>query len=644
MVKTAPFGSWKSPITAELVTGKSMPLEQLQLFGREIYWAESRPTDGGRATLVRRSSDGSLTEMTAAPFNPRTRVHEYGGLAYTVAGSTLFFTNFADQYIYRVDQPGQAPRPLFTEAGIRHADLVTDLRHNRLIAIREDHNHPEGQQPVNSIVAIGMDGGGSQVLISGNDFYSTPRLSPDGSQLAWLTWNHPYMPWDGTELWVAHLAEDGSLQGAHLVAGGQEESIFQPHWSPDGVLHFVSDRTGWWNLYRWEEGKARALCPMEAEFGLPAWQFGAATYGFLSAERILCSYFQNGIGRLAYLEISTGRLTPIETPFTYFSMIRVGEGQAAFAVGAPDRPTGFARLDLASGQIEVIRSSSSVEVGEGYISRPRPIEFPTENGLTAHAIFYPPANADYQAPAGERPPLIVLSHGGPTGAAYALFNPSILYWTSRGFGVVDVNYGGSVGYGRAYRNRLRSTWGIVDVEDCAGAARYLVATGEADGDRLVIRGGSAGGYTTLAALVFKDLFRAGVSFYGVSDLELLARETHKFESRYLDLLVGPYPEAREVYRSRSPVHFTDRLSCPILFFQGLDDKVVPPSQAEIMVDALKAKGLPVAYVAFEGEGHGFRNPANNRRALEGQLYFFSRLFRFTPADEVEPLLIENLGA
>jgi dipeptidyl aminopeptidase/acylaminoacyl peptidase len=508
--------------------------------------------------------------------------------------------------------------------------------------VREDHTG-EGEA-VNTLVSVDLRSGGpGTVLVSGNDFYAAPRVSPDGSRLAWLTWNHPNMPWDGTQLWVAEMDGAGSLVRAEQVAGGVDESVFQPEWSPDGVLHFVSDRTGWWNLYRWRGGRMEPLCAMEAEFGLPQWVFGMSTYGFASSGQILCAYAQAGRTHLARLDTETGELEEMESPYTEVYGLRVAGGRAVFRAGSPTEPISVVLLDLQSGQLEVLRRSSDITVDAGYVAVPESIEFPTEGGLTAHAFFYPPTNRDHVAPPDERPPLLVRSHGGPTGAASSSLSWDIQYWTSRGFAVVDVNYGGSTGYGRAYRQRLNGQWGVVDVDDCANAARYLVERGLVDGNRLAIRGGSAGGYTTLCALAFRDVFKAGASYFGVSDLGALARDTHKFESRYLDRLVGPYPERRDLYRERSPIHFAQDISCPMIFFQGLEDKVVPPNQAEMMVEAVRAKGLPVAYLPFEGEQHGFRRAENIKRAFDAELYFYSRVFGFQLADQVQPVVIENLG-
>lgn len=632
----APYGAWKSPITPDLIVAGTVGLNAIRVDGDDVYWIESRPTEAGRNVIVRRTPDGRTADLTPMPFNARTRVHEYGGGEYLVHDGVVYFANFADQRLYR-QEAGAAPQPITPEGALRYADAVMDARRGRLICVREDHTAAD-REAINALVAVACDGdpAGGHVLVSGNDFYASPRLSPDGRRLAWLTWNHPNMPWDGCELWVADVQADGSLAGARLVAGGPAESIFQPEWSPTGELHFVSDRTGWWNLYRWRDGRVEPLCEMAAEFGLPQWVFGMSTYAFVAPDRIACAYTQNGIWRLALLDTTTKTLTPLDLPYTEIGGVRGAPGAAFFTAASPTEATAVVRLDVASGTITVLRRSSAVTVDAGYLSVPQPIEFPTEGGLTAHALYYPPANRDYRAPAGERPPLLVLSHGGPTGATSSALRLGIQFWTSRGFAVVDVNYGGSTGYGRAYRERLNGQWGIVDVDDCVNAARYLAGRGLADENRLAIRGGSAGGYTTLAALTFRKVFKAGASHFGVSDLEALATDTHKFESRYLDRLVGPYPERRDLYIARSPIHFTDRLATPLILFQGLEDRVVPPSQAEKMFAAVKAKGLPVAYVPFEGEQHGFRKAENIKRTLEAELYFYSRVFGFPLADAMEP--------
>jgi len=640
--KVAPYGSWKSPITSDLIVSETIGLGQIALDDEDIYWTEMRPAEGGRCVVVRRSPDGQTADVTPPPFNARTRVHEYGGGAFVVADGTVYFSNFTDQRLYH-QAPGADPRPITPAAALRYADGVRDRRRGRMICVREDHTDA-GREAVNTLVSLNLDGGdGGQVQVSGNDFYSSPRLSPDGSRLAWLTWNHPNMPWDGTELWVGEIREDGSLGRTQRVSGGVDESIFQPEYSPDGTLYFVSDRTGWWNLYRWHDGRIEPLCEMEAEFGVPQWLFGMSTYAFESAGRIICTYTQQGTWHLASLDTATGELEVIDTPYTSIGFLRAAPGRVLFLAGSPTEPPSLVQLDLATRELEVLRRSSEVTIDPEYLSMPQAIEFPTEQGLTAHGFFYVPKNRDYVAPPDERPPLLVISHGGPTGATSSTLSLLMIqYWTSRGIAVLDVNYGGSTGYGRAYRLRLEGQWGIVDVDDCVNNARYLVERGEVDADRLAIRGGSAGGYTTLCALTFRDVFKTGASYFGVSDLEALAKETHKFESRYLDGLIGPYPERRDLYRERSPINFVERLTCPVVFFQGLEDKIVPPNQAEMMVEALRDKGLPVAYVPFEGEQHGFRRAENIKRGLDAELYFYSKILGFELADPVEPVPIENL--
>ena len=640
--KTANYGSWKSPITSDLIATGAIRLDvQVELEGDYVYWVETRPTEEGRYVIVRRSLDGQVTDITPKPYNVRTRVHEYGGGAFIIDNGTVHFSNFADQRLYRQDTSAK-PRAITHEGDVRYADGVIDHRRGRIVCVCEDHTLDDNE-PVNSLVGISLDGTRHiQKLVSGNDFYSSPRISPDGSHLAWLTWNHPNMPWDSTELWVGEITENGSISHAVLVAGGSDESVCQPKYDPDGTLYFISERTGWWNLYRWREGHVEPLCEMDAEFGAPQWVFGLSNYGFESAERLICTYMKDGISYLASLDTTTRRFETIDIPYTSITSLQSAPGYVVLLAGSPDETTAIVRLELATGKIDVLRRSTEVTIEPGYLSVPQAIEFPTEHGLTAYALYYKPKNRDFVAPPGEQPPLLVISHGGPTGATSSTLNLAIQYWISRGFAVADVNYGGSSGYGRAYRQRLDEQWGIVDVDDCVNCARYLIERGEVDGERAAIRGGSAGGYTTLAVLTFRRLFKAGASYYGVSDLEALAKDTHKFESRYLDRIVGPYPDRRDLYLERSPINFVDRLSCPVIFFQGNEDRVVPPSQAEVMVNALRQKGVPVAYILFEGEQHGFRRAQNIKRALDAELYFYSRIFGFELADPIEPVLIENL--
>jgi dipeptidyl aminopeptidase/acylaminoacyl peptidase len=639
---TAPHGTWKSPITAELIAMGDRRLDQVSLDGDDVYWVESRPADGGRNVLMR-CRGGDMIDVLQSPYDVRTRVHEYGGGSYVVDAGVVFFANFADQRLYRLADTGE-PVPITPEsaAKLRYADAVVDVSRGRLICVREDHTGPgEAVNTIASVECTGDDAGG-QVLVSGGDFYSTPRLNPDGTQLAWLAWNHPNMPWDGTELWLADVAADGSLVNHRRVAGGDRESIVQPEWAPDGVLHFSSDRTGWWNLYRLTDDRIEALYPMNAEFAGPQWTFGQSSYTFVGPSSIACVLVHEGMSRLAELNTQTHELHDIRASYSAIRNVRGHSGGVTFIAGSPTEFSAVVQWDPDGGTFTTLRKSSELVMDLGYISVAQPIKFPTEDGLASRAFFYPPTNQDYTAPAGERPPLIVMSHGGPTAAVSDALSLPIQYWTGRGFAVLDVNYGGSTGYGRAYRERLTGQWGIVDVDDCVNGARYLVEQDLVDGDRMAIVGGSAGGYTTLCALTFRDVFKAGASYFGVSDAEALAKDTHKFESRYLDKLIGPYPDRRDLYVERSPIHFTDRISVPLILLQGLDDPVVPPNQSEAMFVAVRDKGLPAAYVTFEGEQHGFRKAENIQRALEAELYFYSKVFGFEVADEITKVSIENL--
>jgi dipeptidyl aminopeptidase/acylaminoacyl peptidase len=640
----AGYGSWKSPLTAARVTAGTLRFDHLVVDGDDLYWSEGRASDGGRSVVVRRSSDGKLSDVTPPGFNARTRVHEYGGAAYTVRGGTVYFSNFSDQRIYRQDRDG-VPRPL-TSVGCFYADAVFDTARQRLICVREDHRG--AGEPINTIVSVAVDGSAEHVLVSGADFYSDPIVHPDGARLAWLEWRHPNMPWDGTELWVAELNHDGVVAECARVAGGPHESIFQPRWSPGGELYFVSDSTGWWNLYRIAaNGGREPLLPMAAEFGKPQWTFSQSTYDFVDANTIAATFNESGRWMLGILRTAPRAFERLVMGLEPTDGVVAGGRNLFVIAGAPTRPLCVARIEggLPGGSstlpVEIIRAATADRIPEEWVSPAEAVTF-LSNGRPVHAFYYHPRNPDFAAPDGERPPLLILSHGGPTAASTDVLDARIQFWTSRGFAVLDVNYSGSTGFGRAYRDRLKGEWGLADVADCISGARYLVAEGRADAGRLIIRGGSAGGYTTLAAMTFHDTFSAGASHYGVSDIEVLAHDTHKFESRYLDSLVGPYPEARDVYRQRSPIHFVDRLSAALILFQGLEDRVVPPNQAEMMAAAVRRKGLPVAYVAFEGEQHGFRKAENMVRCLEAELYFYGAVFGFTPADPIEPVAIDNL--
>lgn len=631
----APCGAWTSPITAAVVAAGATPLASLVLDGAALHWLEGRASEAGRSTLV-----GTAGELTPAPFNVRSKVHEYGGGAFAVADGVAWFSNQPDGRLYRVEA-GSEPKPVTAEDNQqRYADFVVDAPRRRLLTVREDHSKGS-HYPENTIAAIGFDGS-ETVLVDGNDFYAAPRLSPDGRQLAWLCWDHPRMPWEGSELWLADVADDGTLINGRLVAGGPSESICQPEWSPAGVLHFVSDRSGWWNLYRYDHGVVHPLCPREAEFGGPLWTFGGSLYGFRSENEIVCAYVEGGVSKLARLR--GGVLADVPTPYEEIRELRVNAHTVALLGGAPTLALELARIDLDAGTHEVLARSIPQLPPGGYLSVPKSISYESSNGRTAYAFHYPPTNADFAPQDGELPPLIVIGHGGPTGMAASTLKLSTQFWTSRGFAVLDVNYGGSTGFGRAYRDLLKGQWGVVDVEDCVAGARHLAEQGLVDPERLLVRGSSAGGLTTLSALAFHDLFKAGACYYGVSDLAGLDADSHKFEAHYNQYLVAPPERAEQVYRERSPIHHTDKLKRPMIFFQGLDDMVVPPSQSETMVEALRARMVPVAYITLEGEGHGFRKAESVVRTLEAELVFYLRVFGIPVPAELPQLAIENLPA
>jgi len=648
-VSVCPYGTWPAGLGAQAVARE--PASRFVLLdAREgcVRWSESRAAEGGRTALVgwRAGRTADLTESSA---NVRTRVHEYGGGAAWSHGDTVFFSDFADGRVHRVDATGGGARPVTPEPvaphAIRYADGAVAPDGELVVCVRERH---EDGAVHNELVAFPADGSAEPwIVASGHDFFATPRIDRSGTRLAWLTWDHPRMPWDGTELRLADLDGAGRLSAERVVAGGPAESIFQPAWSPEGVLHLCSDRSGWWNLHRLEpDGSLRALTALDAgEIGYPSWVFGMTRYAFLGDGRIACVVTRNAADSLELLDPASGRREVVATDWTAFLPTALGAhgDTVVFAAASPTEAATLVSRDLASGEETVLRRSLAVELDPASISVPRSIEFPTGDGDRAHAFFYPPASAACEGPSDELPPLRVICHGGPTGHSAPHLDAEVQYFTQRGIGVVDVNYRGSSGYGRAYRRLLDGRWGEIDWRDCLAAARHLAAAGEADAERTWVEGGSAGGYVVLCALTFEPTaFAAGVSLFGVADAEALARDTHKFESRYLDTMIGPYPERADLYRERSPVHFADRIERPLLLLQGLDDEVVPPSQAEMMVEALERNGVPYAYVAFEGEGHGFRRAESIRRTLDATLGFVGRVFGFEPADELEPLEIAHL--
>lgn len=641
--KEAPYGSWKSPITADLIVSESVGLGDMAVDGEDIYWLEIRPSEDGRYVIVRQAPDGSRTDLNPPPFNARTKVHEYGGGSYSVLKKTLFFSNFSDGRVYKLDRENTAPKPITPiDNDLRYADFEISSNGKQIIAVREDHS--KSGEPVNTLVSIDPEKVSSGTIISsGADFYSTPTLNPDGSQLAWIQWNHPNMPWDTTELWSADITRDGQLTNRLKLREREGESVCHPAWSPSGVLHYISDESGWWNIYELKDGERKNLTPIEAEFTQPQWGLGARYYGFTTDNKIICAMNQRGYWSLAILDSSTRKLEKVTAPFTEInrSGIKVSKDRVVINAGSSDVPHSIYHYTY-NGELTEIKRSDELKISSNNFSKPEFVEFPTTDGLTAYGFFYPPWNPSFQGIKGELPPLLVLSHGGPTGSATTTLDLQKQFWTSRGFGVLDVNYGGSTGYGTSYRKKLNGKWGIVDVDDCINGTKFLMARGDADSDRLAIRGSSAGGYTTLAALTFTNMFHAGASYYGVSDLSALARETHKFESRYLDSMVGPYPEMKTVYEDRSPLFHTELLSCPVILFQGLEDKIVLPNQAEMMVDELKAKGMTVAYISFKDEQHGFRKSENIKRALQAELYFYSRVFKFQLDDGIDPPHIFNI--
>jgi dipeptidyl aminopeptidase/acylaminoacyl peptidase len=645
-VRQAPYGSWSSPISAELLAEAGIRFGMLWLEDGLLRWSEMRPTEGGRSVVVAGDPFGEPADVSPEGFNVRTRVHEYGGGAYAIHRGTMFCSRFEDQRLYRQDA-GREPVPITPDTDGRHryADGRLTADGARWIGVRERHDEGE---VTNELVVLPADGSAEpSIVAAGRDFYAGPRISPDGSRLAWLEWDLPWMPWDGSELWVGDLVADGTVSGARRVAGELgRESIVQPAWSPAGELHFVSDRTGWWNLYRERDGAIEPLCPREAEFGEPQWVFGMSRYAFLDDGRIACVRGEDGWAHLGILDPETGELLDVDVPHVVIDGLVAEGDRIAYVGGGPTIPPQVVLLDVTARSVDVLRASGEITVDEASLSVPEALEVPTRDGARTYAWFYPPANPRFAGPPDERPPLIVMSHGGPTSEATPELELETQYWTSRGFAVVDVNYGGSSGHGRAYRERLNGNWGVVDTLDCIDVARALAAAGRVDGDRLLIRGGSAGGYTTLCALTFHDDFRAGASYYGIADLEPFAQPggTHKFESRYEHTLIGPYPEFADRYRARSPIHSVDLLSAPMILLQGAEDEVVPPAQAEMMVEALAAKGLPYAYLLFEGEQHGFRKAEHIVRAQEAELSFYAQILGFDPGDPIQRVLVENLPA
>jgi dipeptidyl aminopeptidase/acylaminoacyl peptidase len=635
-----PWGSWPSPFPIELLVQGAVSLVDPGVAGGLRWWLEGRPDEGGISVLVRLEEDGRLTRLTPEGFNVRNRVHEYGGAPCLVASDLIVVSDFATGRLHRVVEPGVLEPLTPPDRAWRFADLELDRARGRLLAVREDHDpetlerHGEAE---NAIVAIDLETGDVHVIVEDVDFFAAPRLSPDGMTLAWLEWRHPNMPWDGTELRVARLDADGGIESPATIAGGIDQWVSQPRWSPAGVLHFLAEPRGWMGLFRWRDGRVESLADYDADFAGPDWVFGARSYGFLADETIIAIGRDEGRDRLFRLGLDDGQAVEIPVPFTEMSGIAVDGDLVVLKAASPIQPTAIIALDPGSGGWRLLRVSTQATFDPDDVAEPDHIVFPTTGGAAAHGLYYRPTNRAVEGPEGTAPPLIVTSHGGPTSRAFGALTIATQLFTSRGFAVLDVDYRGSTGYGRDYRRALEGEWGIADVDDCIAGARWLAERGLVDGDRMAIRGGSASGYTTLCAITFRDEFSAGTSYFGLGNLELFVAETHKFESRYLERLVGPWPEAADVYRERSPSFFAERISCPVLVLQGLDDRVVPASEAERIVEGLREGRIPHAYLPFEGEDHGFRQAATIRRAFEAELSFYGQVFGFEPADDIEPL-------
>ena len=634
----AAFGSWKSNITTDLMLADSVGLGEISVFKDDVYWIEMRPQEKGRYVVVKQTPDGQQSDAIPSEFNARTRVHEYGGGSYLMTEKGLVFSNFSDQALYLVDTNNDCIK-LTNNTACRYADIEYDKKRQRLICVREEHSNQD-TEATNTIVAISLSRSEDEVvLVKGADFYSNPRLSSDDEQLCWISWQHPNMPWDNTSLSLANIKDNGDLEKPRQIAGGNNENVAvcQPLWSPDNMLYFISDQSNWWNLYRVINNKVESVYKMEAEFAVPQWSFRECNYDFVNENTIQAIYRKNGLAYVSLINSNENKIDTLELPYTDFESIVTNGNKSWFLAASPTQFPSIIEYNIDKKESIVLRRSNNLTPDEENISIGESLSFPVDEENNAYAFLYRPKNELFMGLENEKPPLIVMSHGGPTGESHNGIKMVAQFFTSRGFAVLDVNYGGSSGHGRSYRQRLNKQWGVVDVNDCSKAALYVAEQGWVDRDRLAIRGGSAGGFTTLASLAFTDVFKAGASHYGVSDLEALAKETHKFESRYLDSLIGAYPAEQETYKARSPVHNVEQLSCPVIFFQGLEDKIVLPNQAEMMVDALKEKGIPVAYIAYEGEQHGFRQAKNIKRTLEAELYFYSIIFNFECIEEIEPI-------
>lgn len=645
MKQSSPYGSWKSDLTAAVLANKGRRYGHMSLDNGALYWLEVRASEQGRGVILKSTADTLCEEVLPRNVSVRSKVHEYGGGDFIVVNGNVYFSNAEDNRVYLFDGKLHALTPLESGKEMRFADFCITADSKYLIAVRETHNTQSSDAPViNDLVSICLEKKSIKVLHSGFDFYSFPRLSNDGNRLCWTCWNQPDMPWNAAELWLADFHSQGVIDAAHRVAGGGVDSIYQPEWDNSGILHYISDKSGWSNIYNHRDGVLNALTPIDREFGLPQWVFGTSTYVINSDSSLFALNFESGQQQLCHIQPDSGHIEPIALPFKHFEGALLGDDEFLyFCASGPAVESAIYRYDIANKHYHALSEISPFPLPPEDVSLAKAISFESANNRTCHAFYYPPLNARYQGLENTCPPLIVMSHGGPTAFSHNSLDPGIQFWTNRGFAVVDVNYAGSTGYGKKYRELLTGQWGIVDVEDCVAAAEHLVREKLADKNGLLIRGGSAGGYTTLCALTFTNTFVAGMSRYGVADLESLAADSHKFEARYLDKMVGEYPAEQELYRQRSPIHHTDQLSCPILLLQGTEDKVVPPNQSESMVEALKEKGIPYGYLLFEGEGHGFRQAETIIKAYNSELYFYRTIMGIESSEKIEPINIHNLN-
>ena len=661
MAETIAYGSWKSSLTAEKLADKGVRYGHMLIDKNDLYWLESRAKEKGRGVLVKFNPSTESQDVLPINVSVRTKVHEYGSGDFIVDNVVVYFSDANDQCVYKFENNNLIR---LTDIGVgieyRYADYELSVDRKHLVCVRETHDK---LKVINELVAIELVNNSSKasvkVLQSGFDFYSYPRMSKQGNRLCWTCWNQPDMPWDASELWVADFNKDGTTSAEHKIAGGisassnvlieskleseEKSSVSQPSWSEDGVLHYISDISGWTNIYSCRDGILNALTPIDREFGIPQWVFASSTYTITPDNQVYAVYIQQGQQQLCHIDADTGHIEPIPLPFKSFGEhLLFSNERLFFRAAGPAVSEAIYSYDINSESYSRISQLSVFPLSVEELSIAKTIEFESENGRNCHAFYYSPNNSGFTAPEKSLPPLIVMSHGGPTAMTDNSLDASIQFWTHRGFAVVDVNYGGSTGYGKKYRNQLLGNWGVVDVEDCIAAANYLVSEKLADPKSLLIRGGSAGGYTTLCALTFHNVFAAGMSRYGVADLESLASDSHKFEARYLDTVVGPYPEDKELYIQRSPIHSTEKLSCPILLLQGEDDKVVPPNQAEMMVKALEERKIPYAYQLYKGEGHGFRQASTIVNALNAELYFYRVILGLEDTENLPKIAVHNL--